>query len=314
MKHPGQILRDELSGENVIEPFIGIYDCFSASVAAPYSSNLFLSGFGFAAGFYGLPDIGYISWADMVAAAWRIRQILPDHKLLVDIDDGYVDIHTARHVVRQLDRMGAAMVMLEDQARPRRCGHVDSKRLLPLPDYIEKLNAVLDDCQNICVLARTDASGDEACRRIEAISETRAHVLMVDGIDSAEALKRVRECTDKPLLFNQISGGKSPRFSIAQLRAMGVRLVQYSTPLLFAAEKAMTEALDALLERGGVLPPYPNRNEIGVRECLKLLHANESEAEPKVCVGVSGQSHSDRPAGSLMGVFRNVSGTASLEA
>lgn len=274
MKHPGLILRAEISANSEIEPFLGIYDCFSASLAAPYSGNLFLSGFGFAAGFYGLPDIGYIAWADMVASAWRIRQILPDHKLLVDIDDGYVDIHTARHVVKQLDRMGAAMVMLEDQARPRRCGHVDGKRLLPLPDYIEKLNAVLGDCENICVLARTDAAGDEIYRRIDAISKTNADVLMVDGIDSIETLRRVRLYTDKPLLFNQIAGGKSPRFSMSQLRELGVKLVQYSTPLLFAAQKAMIEALEALADSDGVLPQYPGGGNIGVRECLSLLQAN----------------------------------------
>jgi 2-methylisocitrate lyase-like PEP mutase family enzyme len=274
MKHPGQLLRKELSGDRDIDPFLGIYDSFSASIAAPFSTNLFLSGFGFAASFYGLPDIGYISWTDMVAAAWRIRQILPDHKLLVDIDDGYVDIHTARHVVKQLDSMGAAMVMLEDQARPRRCGHVDGKRLLPLSDYIEKLNAVLGDNQSICVLARTDASGDEIYRRVEAISKTNADVLMVDGIDSIETLKRVRSCTSKPLLFNQIAGGKSPRLSIGQLRELGVRLVQYSTPMLFAAQQAMTEALDALAENDGLLPHNPDGSNIGVRECLALLQAN----------------------------------------
>lgn len=274
MKHPGQVLRDELSSDGDIEPFIGVFDCFSASIAAPFSTNLFLSGFGFAASFYGLPDVGYISWTDMVAAAWRIRQILPDHKLLVDIDDGYVDVHTARLVVKQLDRMGAAMVMLEDQTRPRRCGHVDGKRLLSLPDYIEKLNAVLGDCENICVLARTDASGDEIDRRVEAISRTTADVLMVDGIDSIETLQRVRKSTDKPLLFNQIAGGKSPRLSIGQLRELGVRLVQYSTPMLFAAQQAMTAALDTLLENDGVLPQRADRGNIGVPECLALLQAN----------------------------------------
>ena len=274
MKHPGQVLRDELSGNGDIEPFLGIYDCFSASIAAPFSSNLFLSGFGFAASFYGLPDIGYIAWTDMVTAAWRIRQIVPDHKLLVDIDDGYVDVHTARHVVKQLDRMGAAMVMLEDQTRPRRCGHVDVKRLLSLPDYIEKLNAVLGDRENICVLARTDAAGDEIDRRVEAISKTNADVLMVDGIDSIETLQRVRKSTDKPLLFNQIAGGKSPHLSISQLRELGVRLVQYSTPMLFAAQKAMTEALDVLMESDGVLPDNSAGGNIGVPECLALLQAN----------------------------------------
>jgi 2-methylisocitrate lyase-like PEP mutase family enzyme len=274
MKHPGRLLRDELADTNVIEPFLGVYDCFSASIAAPYSANLFLSGFGFAAGYYGLPDIGYISWNDMVGAAWRIRQILPEHKLLVDIDDGYVDVHVARHVTRQLEQMGVAMVMLEDQARPRRCGHVDGKQLLPLPSYIEKLSAVLGDRENICMLARTDASGEEIFRRVEAISETDADVLMVDGIDSIETLQRVRKYTNKPLLFNQIAGGKSPRLSIQQLRTLGVTLVQYSTPLLFAAQQAMIETLDALVESGGVLPPKSSRANVGVAECLAVLQAN----------------------------------------
>jgi 2-methylisocitrate lyase-like PEP mutase family enzyme len=151
---------------------------------------------------------------------------------------------------------------------------VDGKRLLPLPNYIDKLNAVLGDCENICVLARTDASGDEIDRRVEAISKTNADVLMVDGIDSIETLQRVRRSTHKPLLFNQIAGGKSPRLSISQLRDLGVRLVQYSTPMLFAAQQAMTGALDTLLESDGVLPPNSEGGNIGVRECLALLQAN----------------------------------------
>ena len=128
-----------------------------------------------------------------MAAAWSIRQILPEHKLLVDIDDGYVDAHVALHVTKQLEQMGVAMVMLEDQARPRRCGHVEDKQLLPLPAYIEKLNAVLGHRDSLCVVVRTDAAGEELYRRVEAISETDADVLMVDGIDSIETLKRVRQ-------------------------------------------------------------------------------------------------------------------------
>lgn len=272
--HPGRKLDKELAEHELIEPFLGVYDCFSATIAAQYSQNLFLSGFGFAASFYGLPDVGYISWSDMVQAAWRIRQILPGHMLLVDIDDGYVDVHTACHVVRQLDRMGAAMVMLEDQSRPRRCGHADGKQVLPLDSYLEKLAAVLDVRENIRVLARTDAGGDEIFRRVDALSRTDADVLMVDGIDSLETLLEVRKRTDKPLLFNQIAGGKSPRLSISDLRSAGVSLVQYSTPLLFAAQSAMTSALDTLLENDGLLPDLRTATEIGVADCTDLLESN----------------------------------------
>lgn len=269
--NPGSKLRKELATEAVLEPFVGIYDCLSARIAAAYSSNLFLSGFGFSAGFYGLPDVGYVSWSDMVAAAWRIRQIVPQHSLLVDIDDGYVDVHTACHVVAQMERMGVAMVMLEDQARPRRCGHVDGKLLLRLEDYLEKLNAVLGTRDQMCVLARTDASGEEVLRRVEALSRTDADVLMVDGIDSVETLRQVVQSTDKPLLFNQIAGGKSPRLSMQELRDMGVRVVQYSTPLLFAAQRAMGDAMRDLFQDDGLLRYDPNNGGVGVPECNALL-------------------------------------------
>jgi 2-methylisocitrate lyase-like PEP mutase family enzyme len=274
MKHPGQILREQLLGNAVIEPFIGVYDCFSATIAATYSANLFLSGYGFAAGHYGLPDIGYISWSDMVAAAWRVRQILPDHRLLVDIDDGYVDPHTACHVVAQMEAMGVAMVMLEDQARPRRCGHVDGKLLLPLPEYMQKLTQVLAERDQLCVLARTDASGEEIFRRVDAMSKTDADVLLVDGVDSVETLVRVLNCTGKPVLFNQMAGGKSPRLSLQELRSLGVRVVQYSAPMLFAAQQAMGQALETIFRNDGVLGYNRERGDVGVAECTALLQGN----------------------------------------
>ena len=119
--HLGQSLRNDLAQGAEIDPFIGIFDCFSATIGSRFSSNLFYSGFGFAASHYGLPDNGYIAWSDMTQAVWRVRQILPAHRMLVDIDDGYADTQLACRVVRELEGMGVAMVMLEDQARPRRC-------------------------------------------------------------------------------------------------------------------------------------------------------------------------------------------------
>ncbi|HEX8700816.1 MAG TPA: isocitrate lyase/phosphoenolpyruvate mutase family protein, partial [Myxococcaceae bacterium] len=100
---------------------IGIYDAFSATVASKHFESLFVSGFGFAASHYGLPDIGFIAWPDVVAFVHRLRTVLPSHDLLVDIDDGYTDVDVAVQVVRELNRVGASGIVLEDQARPRRC-------------------------------------------------------------------------------------------------------------------------------------------------------------------------------------------------
>lgn len=280
--HPGSLLRKEIHGRQTIAPFIGIFDAFSATIASKHSPNLFYSGFGFAASQYGLPDIGYIAWSDMVQAAWRIRQILPQHKLLVDVDDGYVDASVACHVSAQLERMGVAMIMLEDQKRPRRCGHFDGKLLLPLEEYMEKLEMVLAQRTELCVLARTDASGDEIYRRLERISETDVDVIMVDGVRSIETLREVRKITDKPLLFNQIAGGKSPRATLSELRGAGASMALYSTPCLFAAQAAIDDSLSAIFSDDGRLPDTSCSGSIGVAECSAMLQENMTHHLPEV--------------------------------
>jgi 2-methylisocitrate lyase-like PEP mutase family enzyme len=274
MTHPGTLLRRYIQSGNPVSPFIGIYDAFSATIAANHSPNLFYSGFGFAASHYGLPDLGYIAWSDMVQAVWRIRQILPHSELLVDIDDGYADTSVACHVTRQLEAMGVAMIMLEDQARPRRCGHHDGKRVLPLEEYLEKLNQVLSCRTDICVLARTDASGDEIFRRIDAFSRTDADVLLVDGIRSIDTLRAVRKITKKPILFNQIAGGKSPRVSLGELHKAGASLALYSTPCLFAAQAAIGDSLTRIFAQDGILPDVSQTSAVGVEQCTAILEAN----------------------------------------
>ena len=195
-----------------IAPLVGVYDMFSASVAARHFDGFFVSGFGFAASYYGLPDIGFIAWPDMVDFVQRLRLIFPAHHLLVDIDDGYVDPEVAAHVVANLERIGASGVIIEDQQRPRRCGHVDGKRILPLEEYLEKLDLVLKTRRDLVVVARTDAvEEDEILRRAAALAETNADVLLVDGVRDTESIRRIRQVIgDKPLLFNDDVGVSNP--------------------------------------------------------------------------------------------------------
>ena len=99
----GNLLRQDVRSDSVI-PLIGIFDMFSATVVAQYFEGMFVSGFGFAASYYGLPDIGFVAWPDMVNFVQRLRLAFPRHHLLVDIDDGYVDLEVACHVVDHLER------------------------------------------------------------------------------------------------------------------------------------------------------------------------------------------------------------------
>ncbi|HEY3609673.1 MAG TPA: isocitrate lyase/PEP mutase family protein [Pseudonocardiaceae bacterium] len=259
-----------------IAPLVGVYDMFSASVAARHFDGFFVSGFGFAASYYGLPDIGFIAWPDMVDFVQRLRLTFPSHHLLVDIDDGYVDPEVAAHVVANLERIGASGVIIEDQQRPRRCGHVAGKRILPLPEYLEKLDLVLKTRRDLIVVARTDATEeDEILRRATALAETDADVLLVDGVRTIDSIRQIRKAIgDKPLLFNQIAGGKSPRLSLPELQDLNVNVAIYSTPCLFAAQQAMDEALTTLKHNDGRLPAQG----IGVADALQLLERNATNA------------------------------------
>ncbi|MET7998084.1 isocitrate lyase/PEP mutase family protein [Amycolatopsis sp. NPDC005232] len=275
MRH-GESLRSSVQSK-AITPLIGVFDMFSASVAAKHYDGFFVSGFGFAASHYGLPNIGFIAWPDMVAFAQRLRLAFPGHHLLVDIDDGYVDHETACHVVRQLEHLGTSGVIIEDQKRPRRCGHVDGKQILPLEEYLEKLDAVLSARQDLVVVARTDATDhNEIIRRAEALARTDADVVLIDGVRSEAAIKEIRQVIgNKPLLFNQIAGGKSPRLSLPELTDLGVDVAIYSTPLLFAAQEAMDKALLQLRADDGRLPE-PRAGAVGVAQSLELLENNIS--------------------------------------
>ncbi|WP_299537165.1 oxaloacetate decarboxylase [uncultured Streptomyces sp.] len=273
----GDALRDEVAAPGTT-PLIGIYDMYSASVAAGHYNGFFVSGFGFAASYYGLPDIGFIAWPDMLDFVGRLRGAFPQHHLLVDIDDGYVDPEVACHVVQRLERIGASGVILEDQKRPRRCGHADGKQVLPLEEYLEKLNLVLASRTDLLVIARTDATEEEdILRRAAALAETEADVVLVDGVRSVEWIRRIRGVVgDKPLLFNQIAGGKSPRLSLTELTELGVDVAIYSTPCLFAAHRAMDTALAELKFADGRLPATDEAGGIGVSQSTDLLARNIS--------------------------------------
>ena len=259
-----------LTGRDVV-PFLGVYDVFSATLAAQHQDTLFVSGFGFAASHYGLPDVGFVTWSDIVGFVQRLRAALPETKLLVDIDDGYVDIDVAVHAAVTLEALGAWGVVLEDQARPRRCGHFAGKRLLPVEDYLDKLRRVLDARRELVVVARTDASDpNEALDRVEAYAEEGADAVLIDGLQDLSLLGEARRRAGVPVVFNQIAGGKSPACSLDDLAAFGASIAIYSTPCLFAAQKAITETLARIGADRGRLPG----DSLGVPDCTAVVAEN----------------------------------------
>lgn len=266
----GKRLRHAMATTPVL-PFIGVYDVFSASLAGNRYDNLFVSGFSFAASHYGLPDIGFIAWPDIVDFVQRLNTVLPKHNLLVDIDDGYCDPDVACHVVSVLEKAGAAGVVLEDQKRPRRCGHFDGKQIMDLDEYLAKLRAVLATRRDMLVIARTDTTDPEdMVRRVVAFAEAGADAVLIDGLPTLDIVRELSRRVDKPFAFNQIAGGKSPAYTQSELLDAGVSLIIYSTPCLFAAQTAIDNALANLQANDGKLAS----NSIGVSDCNDQLKAS----------------------------------------
>jgi 2-methylisocitrate lyase-like PEP mutase family enzyme len=277
----GTRLRRAVEDTDIL-PFIGIYDAFSASLAAHSYDSLFLSGFGLAASHYGLPDVGFVTWSDMIALLERLRGVLPDHHMMVDIDDGYGGPEQAAYVAGCLESVGASGVVLEDQRRPKRCGHLGGKRVLDVGEYMEKLDAVLESRKDLFVVARTDAEQrDEMIRRAVAYGEAGADAVLVDGLQDLGILLELSAATDRPIAFNQIAGGRSPACSLEELSQRGVSIVLYSTPCLFAAQRAIQDEMVALRDRGGSLE-QPGVDAIGLAECNEVLQRNlDAALEPE---------------------------------
>ena len=269
----GTRLREHVRGGPIV-PFIGIYDVFSASLAARHFDALFVSGFGLAASHYGLPDVGFVAWPDVLNLVQRVRAIVPDHHLLVDIDDGYCDIDVACHVARSLEALGASGIVLEDQSRPRGCGHLEGKQVLPLEEYLAKLDAVLASRRDLFVVARTDASDvDEIKRRVVAFRAAGCDAVLADGIPSLRLLTEISALVDCPVVMNQIAGGKSPVCSLTELQSHGAGMVIYSTPCLFAAQTAVEGMLQALKAEDGSLGSATTRDAT-LKTCKEVLLQN----------------------------------------
>ena len=272
---PGTRLKQEITKETFL-PFIGVYDVFSASVAARYYNGLFLSGFSFAASFYGLPDIGFICWSDLVTFAQRVRTVLPHHHLLIDIDDGFGDPDIACHVVSLLEAVGASGVIMEDQKRPRRCGHFPGKQLLELDEYLLKLARVLANRQDLVVVARTDASDpEERMRRAKAFADCGVDAILVEAVPDLKTVKQIQDTVQCPLMVNQIAGGQSPSWSFTSLQEEGVSLVNYSTPCLFGAQSGIEGTLSWIQDHDGQLPNEKDKaSQSPFQCCTDLLNEN----------------------------------------
>src|SRR5207342_2414256 len=210
----------------------GVYDALTAHLAERAGfSAVYVSGAGIAYTRLGRPDIGLVAMSEVADTVALIRDRVGSH-LIVDADTGYGNALNVARTVRLFERAGANAVQIEDQAFPKRCGHLDNKTLIPAQEMVGKIKAALDarHSRETLVIARTDAIAVEgfepAIARARAYRDAGADVLFVEAPKTRDELQRIPPALKGvPLVANMVEGGKTPPLTAAELEALGFSLV-----------------------------------------------------------------------------------------
>lgn len=244
------------SGELIVAP--GVFDGISASLVARLGFAAgYLTGAGVAASGFGLPDIGLVTQTEMAERARMVVRALGDVPLIADADTGYGAALNVVRTIREFEAAGVAAVQLEDQAFPKKCGHLPDKELIGADEFVAKLHAALAarTDPDLVVIARTDARGplglDAAIDRANTYAEAGADVIFIEAPQGTDEIERIAKEVATPLLINLVIGGLTPLESSKRLADLGYTIAIHPSLPLGAAAFAM---LTGLAELAGVDP------------------------------------------------------------
>lgn len=215
----------------------------------------YLSGYAVAAWRHGLPDIGLLGAIDTAQALSAVTRVV-DVPVICDADTGYGDEASVYSTVRLLEDAGAAAIQFEDQDWPKKCGHMNDKRVIDADDAARKIEAAVWSRQNpdTVIIARTDSLGplgiDEAIRRVKMFGEAGADILFVDAPQSLEDLQRIGSEVNGVLMANMSESGKTPALSADEFRALGFQFVVFPTSALRTAAKSVNDLFTHLKATG----------------------------------------------------------------
>lgn len=213
---------------------------------------LYLSGAALSASL-GLPDLGVLTLSELVFFTRAICRAsgLP---LLVDGDTGYGEALNVMRLVRELEEAGAAAVQLEDQALPKKCGHLSDKRLVAPEEMARKVAAGVRAARHLRVVARTDALASEgmeaAIARARLYREAGAHAIFPEALTSMEEFHAFAAAVPGPLLANMTEFGRSPLLPAEELARLGYTMVIWPVTALRVAARAMEDVYAELARRG----------------------------------------------------------------
>ncbi len=234
----------------------GAFDAMSAKlIEATGFEAVYMTGFGTSASIFGLPDIGLLTMTEMVENVRRISCAV-DIPVIADADTGYGNHLNVLRTIEEYEKAGVAGLHIEDQISPKRCGHMEGHRLIPLKEMVSKIRASLKarKDKDLVLIARTDAISaegfDEAIRRGNIYREEGADVIFVEAPINIEQLEKIPKLINGPVMVN--IAPKTPYLPLKKYEEMGYSMAIFPPICITTAYRAIKEKLLELKREGFV--------------------------------------------------------------
>jgi methylisocitrate lyase len=267
----GQRFREALSREKPLQ-IVGAINAVHALMAKRVGYRaIYLSGGGVAAGSLGMPDLGISNLDDVLTDIRRITDVC-DLPLLVDVDTGFgASAFNVARTTRSLVKFGAAAMHIEDQVGAKRCGHRPGKELVSAGEMADRIKAAVDarTDSGFVIMARTDALASEglekSIQRSLQYVEAGADMIFPEAITDLPMYRKFADAVKVPILANITEFGKSPLFTVEELRSANVGMILYPLTAFRAMNKAALKVYEDLRKTGtqkGSIPDMQTREEL----------------------------------------------------
>ncbi|MBN2826698.1 MAG: oxaloacetate decarboxylase [Tissierellales bacterium] len=242
------------SNEILILP--GAYDSLSAKIIEMCGFRATtIGGYAIAATKLAQPDVGYLSMTEMVNTSKYIANSI-SIPLLVDGDTGYGNAMSVMRTVQEYERAGVAAIFFEDQEWPKRCGHMEGKKVIPMREHCKKIEAAVyaKIDKDLVIVARTDARAvnglEDAIERGKAYADSGADLIFVEAPQSIKELELIAKSIKAPKLVNVVENGKTPSLTAKEYEDMGYSVVAYPVSALYSVSKNLVELFTNLKLNG----------------------------------------------------------------
>lgn len=270
-------------GKFVVAP--GAHDMMTGKIIGKLGFDaVYMTGYGQSASHLGQPDVGLMTMSEMVMRAGNMVEAagIP---VVADADTGFGNAVNVTRTVREYEKAGVAVIQLEDQVMPKKCGHMIGREVISKDEMVGKIKAAVDTRQgDMMIMARTDARTvygiEEALERAMAYKEAGADILFVESPEGKDEMKKINDTLNCLTLANMVEGGRTPLMKNDEIESLGFNLVIYPTASVYVVTKAMVDLWEGLKRDGttatmlDMMIDFPKFNELMGLPRIREIEAN----------------------------------------